>query len=538
MASNILGSLIINLLTKADTTGLTKTDRAIQKTTKTLKTMNKETGLIGKLSGKLMGGLNIDMVRNAFLGYLQFEKQLGSIHSRFYAITKDSQKANAQFEFARKIAKETATDINSVVDSYSIFYSSAQRALGEGGAQEVYSNWTKVSRVLHLSGAQYERVMYALREMSSKGQLYAQDLMIQMGTHVPDIRNVAETAIKRLDLKGVTSIKDFQEYTKKNTGSDAMSRFLVEFSREARHRFASDEALRKALQQPDALVQELKNVGFDIMYAFSKSGGSYMMIKILQGVANFVSTIPFDKITIFLGKIAHVVGDIFTYIPQIMFTLSAILRIIAMYHIAKFVGGIGKLITIFKGFKGSVGFITKLLYSAGLAFPKIELLTGFLLRGGFKSGLKTVLTSSLGATGPLGWLISSLLWLPEIGKIVKWISEKLGIDDRNKMLGYLQFQTGKTQQELVSDLQQIQKMKPMSANELMNTLSSKGLGYLAPFVNIDQKHNVYINVNGEYLKASLVGDAVIDTITDTKTNSPYSYKPSTHKESIDLSRRH
>lgn len=527
MASNILGSLIINLLTKADTTGLNKTDRAIQKTTKSVKTMNKEVGLIGKLSGKLMGGLNIDMVRNAFMGYLQFEQQLGSIHSRFYAITKDSQKANQQFEFARKIAKETAMDINNVVDSYSIFYSSAQRALGETGAQEVYSNWTKVSRVLHLSGAQYERVMYALREMSSKGQLYAQDLMIQMGTHVPDIRNVAETAIKRLNIEGVTSIKDFQEYTKKNAGTDAMPRFLTEFSREARRRFASDEALKKALQQPDALVQELKNVGFDIMYAFSKSGGSYMMIKILQGVANFISTIPFEQITSFLGRVAHIVGDIFQYIPQIMWTLSAILRIIAMYEIAKFIGGIGKLINIFKGFKGNVGFITKLLYSAGLAFPKIELLTSFLLRGGFKGLLKATLTGALGLTGPLGWLVSSLLWLPEIFKFVRWISEKVGIKnkdvDATQQLSEL---TGYDINSIVKSLKYITDNNITNALEMRKALESMGTSKLSPYIGLDEKHTVNVFIDNEKIgNASDIVKTQVDSKVNPKKNTNYSAKP-------------
>lgn len=528
MAKNILGSLIINLITKADTTGLNKTDRAIQKTTKTLKTMSKETGVISKLSGKIFGSLSFTSVKDWFMGYVEFEKQLGSIHSRFYAITKDSDKANKQFEFARKIARDTATDINSVVDSYSIFYSSAQRALGEGGAQEVYSNWTKVARVLHLSGSQYERVMYALREMSSKGQLYAQDLMIQMGTHVPDIRNVAEEAIKRLDIKGVTSIKDFQEYTKKNTGTDAMARFLVEFSKEAKSRFASDEALKKALQQPDALMQTIANTLYEMKLAFSQSGGAYMVVKILMGITEAIKTIPFEDITKFLGRVAHFVGDIATYIPRIIRILELILISVAIYKGSKFLISTFKILTsmfkdigyflkIFRSLGPAVPFLTKLNSGLVVAFPK---LAKFFMSG----GLKTVLGGVLGLSGPLGWVVGFLTFLPEISALCKWIGRKLGIEENKSFLGNLASQTGYSEDQLKYILGKALQSGNMSTLDLINLLNKEGFSKLTTFVGVDTNNNINIFLpDGTKLGLS---DAIkSDTTTEVKPKSSYSNKP-------------
>lgn len=530
MAKNILGSLIINLITKADTTGLNKTDRAIQKTTKTLKTMSKETGVIGKLSGKIFGGLSFTSVKDWFMGYVEFEKQLGSIHSRFYAITKDSDKANKQFEFARKIARDTATDINSVVDSYSIFYSSAQRALGEGGAQEVYSNWTKVARVLHLSGSQYERVMYALREMSSKGQLYAQDLMIQMGTHVPDIRNVAEEAIKRLDIKGVTSIKDFQEYTKKNTGTDAMARFLVEFSKEAKSRFASDEALKKALQQPDALMQTIANTLYEMKLAFSQSGGAYMVVKILMGITEAIKTIPFEDITKFLGRVAHFVGDIATYIPRIIRILELILISVAIYKGSKFLISTFKILTsmfkdigyflkIFRSLGPAVPFLTKLNSGLVVAFPK---LAKFFMSG----GLKTVLGGVLGLSGPLGWVVGFLTFLPEISALCKWIGRKLGVEENKSFLGSLSSKTGYSEDQLKYILGKVSQSGNMSAVDLVNTLNKEGFSKLTTYVGLDTNNtiNVYLP---DGTKLGLAEAIKSDTKTDVKPKSSYSNKPVT-----------
>lgn len=448
--SGIIGTLLLSIVTQANVSGLNRTDRAIMRTTKQVQRLRRETGLVGKfgkgLAGMLGIGYGVMGIKNAITGYVEFEKQLGAIHSRFYALENDSAKANKQFDFARKIAKDTAMDIKDVADSYSIFYSSAKRALGEGGAQEVYKNWTEVSRVLHLSGAQYERVMYALREMSSKGQLYAQDLMIQMGTHVPDIRDIAETSIRSLGIKDVQSIKDFQEFTKKGTpeSKTAMARFLVEMSKETKRRYASDEALKKALQQPDALIQNIRNMGFEFMYKFSQAGGSYMIIKILQGLSDFVTGLDFEGITKSLGQIAHFIGDITRYMPLILNAL----KWIGLSFLASKIGGMAG------GLAGGIGKGARFLSTAMMAkgqgklFPWLLSKAGFGGLGGlitrigavgFKSVFKSMFSKGwlsgiikllVGFIPGLGQFIQIILWLPVIIDILRgiwgWIQKKWG----------------------------------------------------------------------------------------------------------------
>ena len=56
------------------------------------------------------------------MGYVQFEKDLGAIHSRFYALTQDHKQASEEFDYIRNVAKDTAMDIKKTADSYYILH--------------------------------------------------------------------------------------------------------------------------------------------------------------------------------------------------------------------------------------------------------------------------------------------------------------------------------------------------------------------------------------------------------------------------------
>ena len=328
MASNILSSMLIFIQGKADTSGFTKTDTAIRKTAQNVRSARKEMSLFGKvnkeltrgLSRMVLGGVGIWGAINAGGRYLQFEKDLGAIHSRFYAITKDEQKASEEFNYIRKLATDTALDIKSTADSYSIFYSATQKALGTEGARGVFENWTKVGRVLHLSEYQMERVTYALREMASKGAIYSQDLRMQIGTHVPNAMGLAQESAEQMGITGSDWFEKLQEKAKGNT--KITTEFVRRFSANAEKMFGSPQALQKAMQQPDALAKMISNIGYNFMVDFSKAGGSYMIVKILSGISKALTSIDYTKLANTLGSIAHVIGNIFTYIPQIFEVLK------------------------------------------------------------------------------------------------------------------------------------------------------------------------------------------------------------------------
>lgn len=234
---------------------------------------------------------------------VQASKDLGAMRSRFYAITGDMDKANEQLQWSFDLAKKTAMPMKALADSYSIFYAATQKGLGDTGAQQVFQDWTEVSRVLHMSEYQFERVTYALREMASKGVVYSQDLRMQIGTHVPNAIGLAEKAVNDL---GITGTDWFEKFQKQSKGNQKMiNQFLLLFSKYAKEQFADPEAVKKAMQMPDAQIQRLLNQGKAIQFAMVDSGFQDDLLKVLFKVNNLL-----DKITSHSRELYGVLKDV------------------------------------------------------------------------------------------------------------------------------------------------------------------------------------------------------------------------------------
>lgn len=423
-SSSILGALLLLVKTKSDTSGLNKTDRAIRKTSQSLKRMSKDMGFLSKLSKGFMAYIGIRGLGDIMGSYLQFEKDLGAIHSRFYAITQDEEKAKEEFKYISQLANNTALDIKSTADSYSIFYAATQKTLGQGGARGVFEDWTKVSRVLHLSEAQFERVTYALREMSSKGAIYSQDLRMQIGTHVPNAMGIAQKAAEEMGFTGLDWFEKLQAGAKGNF--KVTTDFVKRFSRIAREMYGSPEALKKALQQPDALAQMIKNVGSNFLIKFSESGGKELTVGVLKAILALLQTVDLTRLAQTLGKIGKAVGKIADHMPQILNVLKYILKTILTVYLFKFGNFIGR--HLFMLFRQASLLRLALVRGWNIMriknFPILYKLIFSFIKFGFRNTLKAGLSAVLGLGGPLGWLFSALLWLPDIFKLIKNLWEK------------------------------------------------------------------------------------------------------------------
>lgn len=244
-------------------------------------------------------------------GLINATREMGAMRSRFYAITGDMDKANEQLEWAFDLAKKTAMPMKQLADSYSIFYAATAKGLGDTGAQQVFQDWTEVSRVLHMSTYQFERVTYALREMASKGVVYSQDLRMQIGTHVPNAVGLAEKAVNDL---GITGTDWFEKFQKQSKGNQKMiNQFLLLFSKYAKEMFANPEALAKAMQQPDSQIVSLQQQWDKLRYAMVDSGFIDDLLNVLLHVNNVL-----DKITNNAKGLYEIVKDIIKILLPIL----------------------------------------------------------------------------------------------------------------------------------------------------------------------------------------------------------------------------
>lgn len=497
MAGNILGALLLEIVTKANTSGLDKTDRSLKRTGKTLKNIHKEAGFLSKMTNRLMGGFSLYGVKNMFDSYLKFEKDLGAMRSRFYAITLDENKAGEEFEFIRKQATDLALDIKSTADSYSIFYSATRKALGEEGTRGVFENWTKVGRVLHLSEYQMERVTYALREMASKGAIYSQDLRMQIGTHVPNAMGLAQKAAEQLGFTGNDWFEKLQKSAKGNAKLTA--EFVKLFSKEAEKAYASPEALKKAMQQPDALAKQISNIGYNFMVDFSKAGGSYMIVKVLQGISKVLLSIDYNKLTTSLGNIARTLGDLAQYLPILVHAIKniaiAFLVIKSFSGITKGLAGIMLFIKTFKPLRlGTL--IAKFGLRAVLFNTIWKSISKFFLGAGFR----VALINGLRFVPVLGTIVSIISVIGAgIGIISKIIKNKWGDKPKVKLTEYLG-DTGVKTETAFNIMKALQDKGITKRSELEKQLSYyKGGKEIAKYIDWNDKSQIILNFGDQQL---------------------------------------
>lgn len=301
--ASILDEFLILFKPTVKGNGLTKLNRDLKQTHSNLFSMkNLFSAFIGYdiYSGlKAIGGSLIDASR-----------EMGAMRSRFFAITQDEKKANEELEWAFNLAKKTAMPMKALADSYSIFFAATQKGLGTSGAREVFQDWTEVSRVLHLSEYQFERVTYALREMASKGAIYSQDLRMQIGTHVPNAIGLAQKAAEDLGITGSNWFETLQEKAKGN--QQLINQFITLFSKHAKEMYADPVAMEKALKQPDAQIIRLQQQWDKLRYAMVESGFQDDLLKVLGKLNDTLDKITeqsaeFYKMLKMIGKVIAIV---------------------------------------------------------------------------------------------------------------------------------------------------------------------------------------------------------------------------------------
>lgn len=386
--ASILDEFLIIFKPQVQGTGLQKLDKGLQQTQRTLKQTQQtfkrtQQGLVQTQTSlfnmkdlfRSFVAYDLYSGTKAILGSLvQTSQDLGAMESRFFAITKSNELANKELEWTLDLARRTAMPLKETADSYSIFYAAVQKSLGTGGAREVFQDWTEVSRVLHLSTNQFERVTYALREMASKGAIYSQDLRMQIGTHVPNAMGLAQKAAEQLGFTGNDWFDNFQKAAKGN--QQLINQFILLFSKAAKETYGSSDALAEALKKPDALLKSLSNKVYDLKLALVKGGFEKDLVSFLK-VANAL-----------LGSMTKHAGGLYKIIKLILGAFLAFGAIKGLGALGNLIGNFAMLGSLVKGAK-SIGGLTSL----GGAVAGTAGISGI---GSAIGGIATMLTNPIG----------------------------------------------------------------------------------------------------------------------------------------------
>lgn len=252
MADNVVSSNYI------DFTGRVK-GNGFQQLNKQIMSSHRNLFSLGNMLRAFFGYDLYSSVRNLIPELVHTSQLLGAMKSRFNAVSTSASAGADELNWVGEQSKRLGLDFLRTADDYSIFFATVSKNMGQGTTRKVFEQWAEAFRVLHIDPERQTRVLYALREMSSKGKIYMQDLALQLGSAVPDAMNIAA---KSMGYIGPKAVERFRKAIK--DGAVDVKKFIPLFSEAVNKQYVSQNALNYAMGQTDAQLQ-LINTHFQFL---------------------------------------------------------------------------------------------------------------------------------------------------------------------------------------------------------------------------------------------------------------------------------
>src|SRR5574344_490458 len=218
-------------------------------------------------------------VRNLIPQLVNTSQQLGAMKSRFNAVSTSASAGADELNWIGEQSKRLGLDFLRTADDYSIFFATVSNNMGQGTTRKVFEQWAEAFRVLHIDPERQTRVLYALREMSSKGKIYMQDLALQLGSAVPDAMNLAA---KAMGYTGPKAVEKFRAAIK--AGNIDVKKFIPAFSAIINKQYVNADKLAYAMGQTDAQLQLINTHWQFMQKKLLESGMQDDIVNFLKGV--------------------------------------------------------------------------------------------------------------------------------------------------------------------------------------------------------------------------------------------------------------
>ena len=388
MADNIVENLI-QFIPQVKGSGFQQLNKGLMSTHKNLFSLR-------NMFGAFFGYDLYSSVRNLIPELVHTSQQLGAMKSRFNAVSTSASAGADELNWVGEQSKRLGLDFLRTADDYSIFFATVSKNMGQGTTRKVFEQWAEAFRVLHIDPERQTRVLYALREMSSKGKIYMQDLALQLGSAVPDAMNIAA---KSMGYIGPKAVERFRKAIK--DGAIDVKKFIPLFSEAVNKQYVSAEKLNYAMGQTDAQLQLINTHWQFMQKKLLESGMQDDIVGFLKGVNRL------------LGFLERNAGGLYK-------TLKALGAILAI-----FIGGkvIFNLITTIK--------TIKMLYVALKALQAQILLTQFATGATIGAGSLTTLLGFL--LNP--WVLGAIL-VAGLGLALAFVLKKFFPNVWNNIAGW------------------------------------------------------------------------------------------------------
>lgn len=249
-----------------------------QKLNKGIMTSHKSLFSLRNMFGAFFGYDLYTSFRNLIPQITNTSQQLGAMKSRFNAVSTSASAGADELNWIGEQSKRLGLDFLKTADDYSIFFATVSKNMGQGQTRQVFEQWAEAFRVLHIDPERQSRVLYALREMSSKGKIYMQDLALQLGSAVPDAMNLAA---KSMGYTGPKAVERFRQAIK--DGAIDVKKFIPAFSEIINKQYVSADKLTYAMGQTDAQLQLINTHWQFMQKKLLESGMQDDIVNFLKG---------------------------------------------------------------------------------------------------------------------------------------------------------------------------------------------------------------------------------------------------------------
>ena len=236
----------------------------------------------GAGAGSAMRGAALPAVAGVFgVSKLnQVNQQLIAQKRASTAVFKGEEAGKEQLAYVRDLGNKIGFDYRSQADPYIKMAAAGTTAgMSTDGVQGVFTGMAEYSRVMGLSDEDMKGSMRAVEQMLNKGQVYSEELKMQLGEKFPAAIQIMAEAVSGGDTDKLFDMMDAGEVNSLEA--------LPEFARLLSEKARVGGALAESMKDSSAEQARLANVFNDMVKVFSKFGFEEGQAEIFKTMAAF-----------------------------------------------------------------------------------------------------------------------------------------------------------------------------------------------------------------------------------------------------------
>jgi tape measure domain-containing protein len=279
--------------------------------------------LRGELLSLASSYLGLFAAVNVAEGAIEASVSREQILRRLELIEGSAEKATAKFKQLRATADLIGVDFQKSADGFTSIAIGAKEA-GVSGERldRFYVNLSKTVRGLSLDGEKTARVFLAVSQVFGKNKLQSEELVQQLGEHLPGVVAIAQ---KALNLTATEFTKALQEG---RLGAESLIVIFQEYAKRV-------DALSKNDNSVIDSLTRFRNALFDLKLAIADSGFLDTFIKLLKDATAAVKSGELNDAIAGLGSLLRLAGEAARFLLEHITGVEVVIGALVSWNVGK-----------------------------------------------------------------------------------------------------------------------------------------------------------------------------------------------------------